>query len=290
VAPFLRFEADALMAYFHRNSSVSRRRRIVRAAEERALEVVVDRLYDGSLGGFIDYKWGSANARGRNEIPSWVPTVAAECEGRPCIAEYPEIPYWQHVNGFVLSDQQVTELVPKRPPTTYSSEFIYDAEQSRRFVATGEGVKAEAAHFWQQVRESPYGLSGAWVRATLEVLNERRFLSDLKTSAQIMRVLSTAIADAGVVAWRAKFEYNTARPLTVHSVVGCGEGGCPAPAAGHRRHRASREREAVSVACTVERLFGSVCEAMLARLQERLTIGLPLVKVPMDPTTVCYEK
>jgi hypothetical protein len=43
-----------------------------------------------------------------------------------------------------------------------------------------------------------------------------------------------------------------------------------------------------SVACTVVRLWGSVCEAMLERLQSRLAIGLPSFKVPINAATVCY--
>ena len=204
--PSGREEYDSLLqAEFEEEcvKSIARENRldIIREAEKQASEVLSTRLFDEFLK-FTPYCLP-------NCCNCWIPTP-------PEYQKYPVLPNFGNVDPFAI--ENVEKFVPGNPPSCSSPAFKNDLLEV--FEIGGEDCSKRSpqetltAKFW----DAPDGtvtVSGYWIKALLDILQKKNDILNLRRAIHSLRLLTAAMADATIVTWRTKYEYETIRPVSV---------------------------------------------------------------------------
>ncbi|NJS10145.1 MAG: phosphatase PAP2 family protein [Microcoleus sp. CSU_2_2] len=141
----------------------------------------------------------------KTEPGSWVPTPPAFAPGLA--------PQWPEVTPFAMTSG--SQFRPSGPPALdsakYAEEFNYvkeigkidsltrtpDQSAIAKFWANGPGTFTPPGH-WNQIAQDAAGLMG----------------NSLEDNARLFALLNIAEADAAIIAWDAKYQYDLWRPVT----------------------------------------------------------------------------
>ncbi len=135
----------------------------------------------------------------------WVPTP-------PAFAPY-LLPQWGFVLPFGMSSS--SQFRPLGPPPLDSQQYAADYEEVKELGAaigsTRTGEQTEIALFWADGAgtETP---PGHW-NSIAQTIGEARG-NTLEQNARLFALLNIAMADAGICAWDAKYNFNFWRPVT----------------------------------------------------------------------------
>lgn len=138
-------------------------------------------------------------------VGHWVPTAPAFASA--------VLPQWQYVKPWtMLSDDQFR---PDGPPAVNSNEYTNAYDQVKAIGAidstTRTADQTEIANFWADGSGTATP-PGHW-QAIAQTLASSQNLSTLE-AARMFALVSLAVADAGIVAWDAKYTYDFWRPIT----------------------------------------------------------------------------
>mgnify|MGYP001765045982 CR=1 FL=1 len=137
--------------------------------------------------------------------PYWVPTG---------ILRAPTEPHWGSLRPFMDAAALAACADQIAPPVPYSTEDDSAMAQEARAVVNGRGGDHEdfIAYYWSDAPARTSTPAGHWMEIAAQVIDERELpLSD--ASALLARA-GMAAADAFIIAWRLKYQYNLLRPVT----------------------------------------------------------------------------
>jgi hypothetical protein len=125
----------------------------------------------------------------------------------------PELAHWPGLAPFGISNSWQFRL--PGPPALSSSRYASDFNEVNLLgAAQNSGRRAEqteAAHFWSDFSYTVTP-SGHW-NEIARVVGQSRGIT-LRENARLFALLNVALADAALVAWEAKYFYNSWRPIT----------------------------------------------------------------------------
>jgi hypothetical protein len=137
----------------------------------------------------------------------------------------PEQPHWRYVRPFCIPS--VEPFLPPPPPALVSKEYAEALEEVRKIGGKDSRFRTEEqsgiAKFWADFSytESP---PGHWNHIAGDIVRLENL--PLVEAARLYALLNLSMADAGIVAWEAKYRYHFWRP--VHSIRGAEKDGNPA--------------------------------------------------------------
>jgi hypothetical protein len=123
------------------------------------------------------------------------------------------LPQWSDVTPFAITSS--SQFRPDGPPALDSAEYAGEFNQVKELGSlnstTRTAEQTEVAQFWADGSGS-FTPPGHWNQIAESVsLAQKNTLSE---NARLFALLNIAEADAGIVAWDAKYEYNFWRPIT----------------------------------------------------------------------------
>ncbi|MFD2034902.1 phosphatase PAP2 family protein [Belliella marina] len=104
----------------------------------------------------------------------------------------------------------VEEVRPGPPPAPGSDQFNKDAEELKRFANNLTVEQRKIANWWQDGLGT-YTPPGHWNKFAKEAIVKNK-LNPLR-SAKVFAYMNTAIVDAGISCWDAKYYYHYPRPI-----------------------------------------------------------------------------
>jgi membrane-associated phospholipid phosphatase len=124
------------------------------------------------------------------------------------------LPGFGQVRPFAIGD--VSRFVPSGPPVYGGSQYAAELNEVQRLGGVNSTVRtgdqSEIAVFWAYDRGDTFRPPAQWNQiAETVALREGRSLLE---NARLFAHLNIAEADAGIVAWQAKYQYNQLRPIT----------------------------------------------------------------------------
>ena len=137
----------------------------------------------------------------------------------------PEQPHWRNVHPFCID--LVEKFLPPPPPALESKQYATALEEARRLGGKTSRHRTDTqsliAKFWADFSytESP---PGHWNQIAGEVVKREKL--PLLEAARLYALLNLSMADAGIVAWEAKYRYHLWRP--VHAIPAAEKDGNPA--------------------------------------------------------------
>jgi hypothetical protein len=163
-----------------------------------ASAIIALRQNDGSTN-YVDYTPSSAPG-------NWVPTAPAFMPA--------ENPQWAALKPFAMTSD--SQFRPAGPPDLASQAW---ADAVNETLSLGEvnstrrtADETQIALFWND-RPGTYTPPGHWNSIAQAVSQEQDY--SLAQDARLFAELNIAEGDAAIVAWDAKYTYNTVRPITV---------------------------------------------------------------------------
>ena len=144
----------------------------------------------------------------------------------------PMLPSFGNVKTWNFDDATKAAIRPPAPPQPGSAEFEAALEELRGFSKNRTREQQRINTFWSD-GVGTYTPPGHWNRRAANLMLENQF-NEIR-SARAMALVNTALADAGIVCWEAKFFYLLPRPTEVDPSVTTGTGipNFPAYASGH---------------------------------------------------------
>jgi len=144
----------------------------------------------------------------------------------------PMLPGYGNVRCWNFDDATKAAIRPPAPPQPGSAEFEKDLEELRKISKTRTREQQRITTFWSD-GVGTYTPPGHWNRRAAQLIFENQF-NEIR-AARAMALVSTAIMDAGVVCWEAKYYYMVPRPTEVDRNITTGTGipNFPAYASGH---------------------------------------------------------
>lgn len=131
----------------------------------------------------------------------------------------PLLPGWRRVTPFAIDS--VSEFRPDGPPEYGSPQYAREIEEVRLLGAkentdltkiTRTADQTEIAEFWAYDRDDTFRPPGQWNVIAQEVALDQG--NTLAENARLFALINIAEADAGIVAWDAKYTFNQLRPIT----------------------------------------------------------------------------
>ena len=154
------------------------------------------------------------SADGASTSVPYIPqTEPGQWRRTPPFFRPPELPQWPDLTPFTMTHG--AQFRPPGPPALGSAEWAADFNQVKQLgSATSPERTAEQttiARFWS---DFSYTVTppGHWNEIAQNVAAGRSM--SLAESARLFALLNLALADAGIVAWDAKYQYNFWRPVT----------------------------------------------------------------------------
>jgi len=122
------------------------------------------------------------------------------------------VPQFAHMVPWVIeSPSQFLSLAPG-PPALPSAQYAADVNEvvllGRATGSTRSADQTAAALFWQSSSSPDY----FWDRVGLQLGAQRH--TGLSENSRLLAMVNMAIADAGIAAWNAKYQYVFWRPIT----------------------------------------------------------------------------
>lgn len=153
------------------------------------------------------------SADGANAASSYQPVDAPGNWDRTLPGYLPPlIPHWRNVIPFVVDD--VREFRPAPPPSLDSVEYAQSVDEVMRIGRLNSTDRTddqtEIAVFWAD-GAGTYTPPGHWNQIAADVSMSQA--TDLADTARLFSLLNLALADAGIAAWDAKYEYDFWRPI-----------------------------------------------------------------------------
>jgi hypothetical protein len=188
------------------------------AEEARQLEVVRSRY--GKQAGM---RWGrfvaervlaARQADGSGTIVQYIPGVGAGYWVPTAPAFAPALlPQWGDVTPFGVSSAEA--FLPVPPPALDSQGYAEEWEQVRAIGAVNSPVRTadqtQIARFWANGAGTATP-PGHWNQIARQIIAGRGLR--IRKEARLMALLNVSLADAAIVCWKAKYEYNLWRPIT----------------------------------------------------------------------------
>ena len=170
----------------------------VALGDRQADAILAARAHDGADASPPPYLGDTATGR-------WRPTPPGMAPGT--------LPQWPQVTPWAMTAP--TQFRPPGPPpltsTTWAGSLnMVEALGSAKSEVRGP-ERTEIALFWADLdgTETP---PGHWLDIAISVAADRAL--DLLQNARLLALVSVAEADAGIVAWDAKYAYSAWRPIT----------------------------------------------------------------------------
>lgn len=204
------------------------------------------------------------------------PWKSQEFPARP-----PMLPTYGSVLTWNFNSATVVSLRPIAPPAINSPEFEKDLNELLAFAKNQTREQARIANYWSDGVGS-YTPPGHWHRKAATLAHDNNF-SEVRT-ARTFALLGTAMQDAGICCWDAKYYYYYPRPNQMNNKVKTSVGlpNFPSYTSGHSMfsgaaaeilaHIFPTEKEelnAMAVEASVSRMYGLIhyrfdCEQGLA--------------------------
>jgi membrane-associated phospholipid phosphatase len=140
----------------------------------------------------------------RNEIGFWKRTPP---KYRP-----PETPQWINVLPFCVTDTMSVRV--DGPPPLTSNEYAEAWKQIKTYGSKNSSIRTddqtEIAYFWScfSYTATP---AGHWNEIASRLLDEKNI--PLLESLRLMSLMNLAMADAGIYAWKVKYQHHFWRPI-----------------------------------------------------------------------------
>jgi membrane-associated phospholipid phosphatase len=125
----------------------------------------------------------------------------------------PEMPHWADLMPFAMTNR--AQFRPPGPPALSSARYAADFNQVKSLGAVNSATRTaeqtEIARFWS---DFSYTVTppGHWNEIAREIAKQRN--DSLVENARLFALLNVGLADAAIVAWDAKFHFNSWRPVT----------------------------------------------------------------------------
>lgn len=203
-----------------------------------------------------------ANAVKLGIVKTW---QSQEFPARP-----PMLPTYGFVQPWNFNSATVVALRPKAPPVIDSPEFKENMDELLSIAKKQTREQARIANYWADGVGS-YTPPGHWHRKAAALAHQNNF-SEVRT-ARTFALVGTAMQDAGVACWDAKFYYYYPRPnqmnLAVKTSVGLPNfpsytsghsmfSGAAAEILSHIFPKNKEELEAMAVEASVSRIYGLI--------------------------------
>jgi membrane-associated phospholipid phosphatase len=111
--------------------------------------------------------------------------------------------------------QRCDQFRPPPPPRLDHARYAADFNEVKRLGVRNSAARTvyetETAHFWSDFT-STVTPPGHWNQITRVIANDRAL--KLSEKARLLALLNLVLADAGIVAWDAKYTFNFWRPIT----------------------------------------------------------------------------
>lgn len=121
----------------------------------------------------------------------------------------PMLPFFGNVKAWNFDDATKVAIRPAAPPQPGSAEFEAALDELRDLSKNRTREQFRIAAYWADGAGS-YTPPGHWNRKAAELIYENKF-NELR-SARAMALVNTAVEDAGICCWDAKFYYLLPRP------------------------------------------------------------------------------
>jgi membrane-associated phospholipid phosphatase len=125
----------------------------------------------------------------------------------------PELPHWPLVAPFAVSN--AARFRPPGPPALHTQRYAEEFEQVKRLGGLHSTARTPEqtliARFWSDFSYTVTP-AGHWNQIAQDV--SRRHGFTLAQNARLFALLNFALADASLVAWDAKYAFNSWRPIT----------------------------------------------------------------------------
>ena len=123
---------------------------------------------------------------------------------------------WGNVRGFALSPAEVVETTPPPPPPVshpdYIEDFVEVYAKGVRVGGTRTGFETETGLFWAYDGAKGIGTPPRLYNQVVVHVGRADGLEEAEW-VRLLALVNIAMADAGVVSWRAKYLYNVWRPV-----------------------------------------------------------------------------
>ena len=171
-----------------------------------------------------DYPLLLADARSRGLQALW---TSRDIPARP-----PMLPFFGKVKTWHFDQAALASIRPPLPPLPGESLYASELEEVKHIATHRTREQFRIAAFWADGPGS-YTPPGHWNRIAAELV--ARYRQNEVRSARTMALLCTAVHDAGVSCWEAKYYYLTPRPTEMDSRVTTSTGipNFPAYPSGH---------------------------------------------------------
>ena len=160
--------------------------------------IVAMRRDDGSTD-FVDYTPGTAPG-------DWQPTAPAFAPA--------ENPQWATLKPFAMTSD--SQFQPPAPPAMTTQEYADAVNETLNLgevnSTTRTADETQIAKFWND-KAGTYTPPGHWNAIAEQVAQQQG--DSLSQDARLFAELNIAEGDAAIVAWNAKYDYNTWRPITL---------------------------------------------------------------------------
>src|SRR6185295_5341572 len=172
--------------------------------QQIAAEIIARRQDDGATS-YVSYAAGTGPG-------VWQPTYPAYMSA--------ENPQWAMLKPFLMTSDN--QFRPAGPTDLSSNQWVADYNQVMSLGASNSTARtpdqAQIAKFWndQTGTATP---PGHWNQVATQELLKKGSVSLVDTT-RLLAELNVAMADAAIVAWDAKYEFNFWRPITAIQVGG----------------------------------------------------------------------
>jgi hypothetical protein len=179
-----------------------------------AQQILQARSTDGADQAQIPYTPGNDPGDWRPTPPDFTPAL---------------LPGWGRVTPFAIPSRpedpksRLSQFGVNGPPKFGSPEYAKEIEEVRKkggfedtkvTKITRTKEETEIAQFWAYDRDDTFRPPGQWNEIAQEVALAKHNTLNLEETARLFALLNIAEADAGILAWDAKYTYNQLRPIT----------------------------------------------------------------------------
>jgi membrane-associated phospholipid phosphatase len=170
----------------------------ISVGQQVAAAIIAQRQNDGATN-FVDYTPGTGPGQWQPTYPSYAPAL---------------LPNWATLKPFLMTSD--SQFRPAGPESLSSSQWQTDYNQVKSLGSatstTRTADQTQIAKFWNDGVGTPTP-AGHWNQIALQLIQARGGVS-LFDTLKLLAELNTAMGDAAIVAWDAKYTNSFWRPIT----------------------------------------------------------------------------